>query len=418
MDLKLRTVGYELLYRSSDVRAAVFDDGSRATSNVLSNLLLEFGIERVVGELPAWVNFPEGYLVDDMPIPVPAPKLVVEVLEDVHPTADTLLRLHRLVDQGYLLALDDCVFSPEIVPLLQLAEYVKIDVRGLNPDEIARRVEPFRRYSVNLVAEKVEDLTIFEACKKLGFDRFQGYFMCRPETLVQRRLPANRLTLIQVLTEIHSTESRLDRIETLISQDVALSYRLMKALNSSLYALPARVESIRHALVMLGMNRLRNLLSLLILGGVADKPGELVRTALVRARTCETLARHDPQLSPEAGFTVGLFSVLDAMLDAPMSQIIRELPLSTEIAQAIGERKGYYGRLLRGVEAHERAEFDRAEEAGLDYSLLLPAWVDAIEWSNLIMVMATEKPAASRGRAPATAAKTTVRPRARRLEGR
>jgi EAL and modified HD-GYP domain-containing signal transduction protein len=415
-DSQLRTVGYELLYRSANVGAAVFDDGNRATSNVLANLLLEFGLDRVVGEVPAWVNFPESYLVEEMPIPIPATKLVVEVLEDVKATEDTLLRLEHLVDQGYLLALDDCVFNTDTARFLPLATYVKLDVRGLGREEIARQSEPFRKHPVKLVAEKVETMADFEICQKLGFDFYQGYFMCRPETLSKRRLPANRLTLVQVLAEIHSTDTRIDRIEALIEQDVALSYRLLRALNSAVYALPRKVESIRQALMMLGLNRLRNLISLLVLGGVAEKPGELVRTALVRARTCESLARLDPQLSPDAGFTVGLFSILDALLDTPMDRIVSELPLSPEIIEAISQRKGFYGRLLRGVEAHERGEFEGAEQQGIEYSRLLPVWFDAIAWADSIMALAAEQPPSPAGRAKASMAGSTLRPR--RIERR
>lgn len=396
VDQKLRTIGYELLYRSGEVNTATFEDSTRATSTVLANLLLEFGVDRVVGSLPAWVNFPQTYLVQEMPIPLPPNSLVIEVLEDVQPTAEVLTALKRLVDDGYQLALDDFEFRPELLPLVEMAQCIKVDVRQRDPTQLRQLVEQLGKFRVSLVAEQVETMAQFEHCMSAGFEWFQGYFMLRPEVLVQRAPSPNRLALIRLLGEIHAENTDLRRIESLVSLDVALSYRLLRCLNSSLYALPRSVESIQQALVMLGLTRLRNLVTLLVLGRVSDKPSEVLTTALTRARTLELVSRRNSRLNPEAGFAVGLLSVLDVLLDVPMNRIVEEIPLAEELKDALVRRHGEYGRLLRGMEAHERGDLRGVLEAGLDPVILVRAWIVAIDWVNSMQqVLAEGRPATS-----------------------
>jgi len=388
LDTDLKTVGYELLFRDGITNVARFDDGTRATSVVLANALAEFGLDNVVGNVPAWVNFPAQYLLDELPIPIAPRGLVIELLEDAEPSDELMQRLRELAKQGYRIALDDFRYRPEYHGLIETAHIVKVDVFGRSADEVASEVREFKRFRVQLLAEKVEQMTEYEAYRKMGFSLFQGYFVCRPELLHQKRTPANRVALIRLMSELFMADPNINRIREMVQQDVTLSYRLLKWLNSSLFALPHPVESIQQALVMLGINRLRNLVCLIVLARIDDRPGVLVETALMRARIGERVAPHFG-LAPEMMFTVGLFSILDALIGMPMAQILETMPLAPEVALAITAHEGTSGRVLAGIEAHERGDWQGVVDAGLDLEILSPAWVDAIVWVRSIRNMMT-----------------------------
>jgi EAL and modified HD-GYP domain-containing signal transduction protein len=388
LDNKLKTVGYELLFRGSETDRALFDDGTRATSTVLTNALSEFGLETVVGNLPAWVNFTAQYLTDELPIPIGPKSLVVELLEDAIPTDELIQRLKTLAKLGYRIALDDFTYRHDLKPLIEMAQVVKVDIRGRSLEEIANEAQSFRKFNVQLLAEKVERVSEYEACLKLGFTLFQGYFVCRPELMRQKRPPANRVALMRLMSELYATEPNINQIRQLVQQDVTLSYRLLKWLNSSLFALPHPVESIQHALVMLGINRLRNLVSLIVLARIDDRPSVLFETALMRGRIGERVAPHFG-VAPEMMFTVGLFSVLDALIGVPMEQVLENMPLAAEVAMAITQREGPCGRILAGIEAHENGDWPGVLRAGLDLSILTPAWVDALVWVRGVRSMMT-----------------------------
>lgn len=178
LNKQLKTVGYELLFRGIETDRALFDDGTRATSTVLTNALSEFGLETVVGNLPAWVNFTAQYLIDELPIPIGPRSLVVELLEDAVPSDELIQRLRTLTRQGYRIALDDFKYDDQLRPLLEVAQVVKVDIRGRTLEEVAQEAELFKKFSVELLAEKVERVSEYEACLKLGFNLFQGHFVC------------------------------------------------------------------------------------------------------------------------------------------------------------------------------------------------------------------------------------------------
>jgi EAL and modified HD-GYP domain-containing signal transduction protein len=388
LDKQLKTVGYELLFRGVETDRALFDDGTHATSTVLTNALAEFGLETVVGNLPAWVNFTSQYLTDELPIPIGPKNLVIELLEDAIATDELIQRLRTLTKQGYRIALDDFRYSESLVPLIKIAQVVKVDIRGRSLEEVAEEVAAFKKFDVQLLAEKVERVSEYEACLKLGFTLFQGHFVCRPELMRQKRPPANRVALIRLMSELYAADPNINQIRQLVQQDVTLSYRLLKWLNSSLFALPQPVESIQHALVLLGINRLRNLVSLIVLARIDDRPSVLFETALMRARIGERVAAHFG-VTPEMMFTVGLFSVLDALIGVPMDQVLENMPLAPEVALAITQREGPCGRLLAGIEAHENGDWPGVQRTGLDLSILTPAWVDALVWVRGVRSMMT-----------------------------
>lgn len=395
LDRQSITVGYELFYHGEPTADEPEATTDKAVGAMLSNVLLEFGIERVVGVLPVWVDFPRSYLLESLPIPIPPSRLVVGVRIDAAAPDTLTRRLAALVQQGYEIAIDDTEFGPQHAPLLALAEYVKLDARR-NDESLAAVVRFLEPYGVGLVAENVETTADFERCLKHGFQWFEGYFVCRPELLAQPRLPTNRGPLIRLLSELHREDVDLERIQELVGRDVTLSYQALRYLNSPIFALSRPVDSIRHAVVLLGVERLRNLVTLVAVGRISDKPSELLTTALVRARTCELLASLATPTAADSLFTVGLFSLLDALMGLPLDEILRRVPLKEELARALTHREGPAGKVLVAVEHHERGDWHGITQTGLSPVTVSVAWLEAVSWVNAVRSLTSTTPLKSR----------------------
>jgi EAL and modified HD-GYP domain-containing signal transduction protein len=232
-----------------------------------------------------------------------------------------------------------------------------------------------------LLAEKVETQEEFKFCKELGFDYFQGYFFCKPEIIRGQRTPANRLTILQLLARLQDPEVDMRELETLISRDVALSYKLLRLINSPFYGLPRKVDSLRQALSLLGTRFITTWVSLLILSGIDDKPHELVVTAMVRAKMCELLGKALGRASTETFFTAGLFSALEALMDSPMEEVLKALPLSDDLVGTLLRHEGMFGAALHCVLAYERGEWQEAICPGLDTAAITAAYLQAITWT-------------------------------------
>ena len=241
--------------------------------------------------------------------------------------------------------------------------------------------------TVRLLAEKVETQEEYEICKELGFDYFQGYFFCKPKIVTGQRAPANRITIINLLAKLQDSGVRIEELEELISQDLALSYRLLKYINSAAFALRREVDSIHHAIVMLGLNTIRSLANLMLMSNIDDKPQDLLVIAIVRARMCEELSLHVDKKMKDTYFTAGLFSVIDALMDSSMEDIVSQLPLSTELKDALLEQKGTVGEALKCCIAFERADWENVQFQNVDEQAIQKAYFDAVIWSNDAMAL-------------------------------
>jgi EAL and modified HD-GYP domain-containing signal transduction protein len=376
----LRLYAYELLYRGGDVDYADFPEGDRATSRVLLNTFTEFGLDRVVGGHLAFVNLTRGFIIGEYPLPLPRDRVVLEVLESVLLDTEVLEGLERLKRSGFRLALDDFVYRDDLVPLLEMADIVKIDVLGLEPAQIAENVDLFRSFGVELLAEKVETRRQFDTCVEAGFDLFQGYFLAKPNVVQGSSIPASRMNLMRLLAELHDPDCDFDRIQTIVGQDVSLSYKLLRHINTAAYGLPRRIDSIRETVTYLGVGTVRNLASLFLLSNAGDTPHELIVTSLQRARMCECLARIAGEGDPQPFFTVGLLSALDALVGLPMPTVLSKLPLAPELQAAILDGEGHLGEALRCTIAYERGEWGGVSCFGLSRGAIKSAFLDTVEW--------------------------------------
>lgn len=371
--------GFEVLFRRDRSAETCGCGGDQATAGVILRALTGLGIERITAGRLAFINVTERLLdVDGFELLLPPEIVVLEVLENIEPSARLVRRLQELRARGFRIALDDFEHRPGFDPLLDLADYVKVDVLALSEPELRRHAALKRACGASFVAEKVETYEDFRRCADLGFDLFQGWFFCKPETLDGRQVSANRITAIQIIARLHQADVSIDEVTRLVTLDPALSYCVMRVANSTLYSRPVEVESIREGVMRLGIAGLRRWVSVMLMAGLEDKPRELFTTALVRARMCEILAR-DRGADADAGFTVGLFSVLDAMFDRPLEEILAELPLSKNVREALLVRGGDAGSILCMVLDQEQGMW-----AAREPDLTRP-WLDALDWSRSML---------------------------------
>ena len=356
-----KVYGYELLFRSG--LSNYFDttfDGEQATSSVIANSFLLIGISKMTEGKKAFINFTEDMLLGEYPVLFPNEYTVVEVLENVAVTPEIVTACRNLVNQGYTLALDDFEYSPEMDPLLEIAQIVKFDMQAMSLEELQKDVDHVLKYDVRLLAEKVETVAEFEKAREMGFSLFQGYFFSKPNIVKGKDIPGSQLQYLQILKMIQDKNYDFDKIAELVAHDVSLSYKLLKYVNSAGMRRRVEIKSLQSAVAMVGELNLRKWLSLIMLSYLAaDKPEELLRLSIQRGAFCEQVGEQVSGLEfSRSCYTVGMFSLLDVLLDQPMEVILKEINLSEEITDSLlGMPAGSLANVLLLAKAYERGSW-------------------------------------------------------------
>jgi c-di-GMP phosphodiesterase len=379
----MSVMAYELLYRPSSTAAtARISDARQATLEVISSAALEIGLDRLSGGQPVHINFPRELLIDVPDLPLPPGQVVIEVLEDVRAEPQVVEGIRKLRARGHRIALDD--YSPQISDerLLEFADIVKLEISHMPAEELSRLVRTLKDRGLQLIAENVETPEQFEHCIALGFDGFQGYFLQHPQTFRAKRVPSSRLGTLRLVASLQNEQYSIDEVESLLSQNVSMSYHVLRCINSSYYNLPRKIGSIRQAIVILGIEHLRQLCTLLCLQGFDDRPPSLFVNAMTRARMCEQLGRLGGAKDAGPFFITGLFSLLNALVGMPTQKIVEELPLAPAVARALIAGEGELGKALQCTRAYERAAWDHVTYANLPASLIRAAYVDALFWAE------------------------------------
>ncbi len=384
-DRNLQVFAYELLHRSGQAHEASFEDGDEATAIVMSNAFVDLGLDVVTGGKPAFVNLTTQLLCDELAHLFSPDRIVVEVLEDVKASDEVVARVKTLKDAGYTVALDDFVFHEHLIPLIELADIIKIDIFELGLERVEEQLELLSPYSLKFLAEKVETHEEFHACKDMGFDFFQGYFLCRPQIVEASKQRQSGLGLLRLLACLNNPSTTAEDLEKVITKDAKLSYRLLSYMNSSAFALTGQVESIHHALILLGKKTVRTWANMVVLSSTKGKSTEILTTALMRARMCETMAKNLGQDCKGEFFTVGLFSVLDALLGMTMADIIKNLPLADTIVHALLKREGVMGSVLDVAIAYERSPQTDTSSSLMETAEIRKCYFDALAWVNQVM---------------------------------
>jgi c-di-GMP phosphodiesterase len=379
LDRDERIAGYELLFSASSGRAAA-NHAHDATARVLVQSVADLGLEQVAGDHPAHVKLTREVLVAVQPLPLP-PERVVIGLDGNHGADIALLSvLEVLRETGFTVALDGFRSGAAWEALFEHARVVKLDIREMKGDGLLRTLDFLRaREDLSLIARGVDTREDYDVCRALGFDAFQGLFFAQPALVEGRSGPTHRLGTLSTLVA-PGARVGFEQLERMISQDAGLAHKLVRLSNSAFIGVRHEISSVRQALMLLGTVAVRRWAMLLVLAGLNDRPHHLLGLGLMRARLCELLATGDAD--GERAFTVGLFSVIDALLGTPMDEILADLPFDARTADALARREGPEGGLLDAVLAYEHGHFEVCARRGLALADVGRAYREALAWTE------------------------------------
>jgi len=385
-DQSLNVVGYEVLFRGDRNESA-----QNMTAQVMVSTLLDLGLEKVGGHKLLYFNIDETFLLNSSELAhaLPADKIVLEILEDVPATPAVLAACAKLKELGYTLALDDVLSAEHAEAFIDYISIIKLDWPII--EDRAAVMKQLRKYNVKFLAEKIDSLEDAEEAKSLGIDYYQGYFYCRPDIVAGTKPPESKMSVLRAMQQA-MTASSIDDMSAIVKQDVSLSYRLLKYINSAAFGLRREVQSIEQALALLGLKNIRRWLTLLTMTSLAEnKPTELIRQALYRAHFLESLARQMGERDVDDDFLLGLFSILDALLDQTMEESLSEVALAEHVHNGLVNDKSEMGVKLGAIFALDRGDWDfirsfTEDGRRIQYSEILRMQSEAIEWSDQQMM--------------------------------
>ncbi|SDK31643.1 EAL and HDOD domain-containing protein [Halanaerobium congolense] len=381
LDKNLNIFSYELLFRGKDSESF---NGEQATAQVIMNTLESIGFTNLTEGQPAFINFTDELLKQGIP-DLLAPEMVyIEVLETVTVDQKLLSGLETYKEMGFKIVLDDFVFSEDLIPLIKLADYIKIDFIITKGAERKKIITICNQYNsdIQYIAEKVETYDEFFAAKDMGFDYFQGFFFTKPKIIKAKKTNSYALTFFKMIKELNKDEPKTKKIEEIIKSDLSMSYSLLRIINSAHYGYD--VKSIRQAIVLLGVEKLKKWSLLYFLKGLDNnKPDILFKTAVLRANFAESLTDYFGDNRGDNLFVLGLLSVIDAYLDRKLENILAEISLSNNLKEALIKREGQLGDLLLFIEAFEKLNLKEAEnyieKYSINYGMVFDNYSTALE---------------------------------------
>ncbi len=384
-----RLVAYELLYRNAEVHEACVTDGTQATASVIAHAS-ELGMEQVVGDQLAFVNVDTTGLMSDFIHFLPNDKVILEVLESVEPTPDVLRRVQELKQAGYKFALDDVACENEAVTALRpLMDVIKVDIKQIEPGQLPALTRSLRNPNQKLLAEKVETVEEFRECMDLGFEYFQGYYFARPVVLSGKKITPSQLSIMHLL-DLLNRDADQREVERSVKHDPLISLNLLRLVNTPSVGARFRINSVGHALIVLGRRQLQRWLQILLYVKGAEFDSPLLQMATTRGKTMELVMGHvrpSEKVAADVGFTVGIMSLMDALFSVRMGEILDSVNVLDEVRDALLHREGELGDALRLIELIERAQ-EGLELTGILHKLDLPPSAlyalqrEAYDWVN------------------------------------
>lgn len=383
-------VAFELLFRAAgEDDDAKLTDGAAATAAVISHVS-QLGMEQVVGEQLAFVNVDEVVLMSDFVRFLPAHKVILEILETVEPTPQLLARVAELKELGFTFAVDDVVeHSADLDKLVQLVDIIKVDIKGVAPNDLAQLATSLKRTGKKLLAEKVETIDEFRLCMELGFVYFQGYYFARPVILSGRRITPSEMGILRLL-ELVNSNADSEAIESAVKRDALISLNLLRLVNSRTVPGP-NIESVAQAVAHLGRRQLARWLQILLYtaaGARVELDSPLLQLATTRGKLLELMTlrvREGDTASADRAFTVGILSLAEALFSAPMAVILDHVDVADDVREALLEREGDFGTMLRIAELLEAAEGGRKlgnalKKIGLSVAEVREIELAAFDW--------------------------------------
>ncbi len=381
LDATLNTFGYEILFRGTDFDLSDKEGSTSATNQVITDTILEIGLNELVGPHLAFINFTTQNILEKTALHLPKDRVVIEVLESVQMDLQVINNLFELSTLGYTIALDDFVLTPEWLPLLEFVDIIKLDIMANSLEETQELIENLKPYKLKLLAEKVETHEEFQLLHAWGCELFQGYFFYKPNIVEGRRLSVGQTAALQLMATINKPDISFQEISAIISLDVGLTYKLLRYINSASLALTYKIDSLQHALTYLGLKEVKRWMNILILSAMSTKPDSVLQTLLVRAKMCELLAIEIKQDS-ETYFLVGLMSGLDTILDQSLDTALQQLSLSDTVTNAVLHKSGPAGEALQYALHYEQWKLNRPIFANICSRRIASIYIECIHWWN------------------------------------
>jgi len=365
LDSKQNLVAYELLFRSDQHNKVIVTNNSAASANVIIDTYGQIGIENVIGNRRGFIKVDTELLMHDAVFMLPKKHVVLEILRNVRITDEIIHRCAFLKQKGYQLALSNVVqLGEQFDRLLPLINVVKVNVNALEKNELIYLVKKLRRWPVLLLAEKVESQEVARYCITLNFQMLQGFYFAKPEIISGKRIDPSKLSLLKLLLLVVK-DSEVTEIENELKYQPGLSYNLLRMVNSAASGVPKTINSIKRAIMVLGRKQLQRWVQILLYAAKQKDAGAsdaLMQTAAVRGKLLEFIATvdrpHDKNHQDRA-FMVGVLSLLDTLLGVEMSELVETLSIQKDMSEALLTRRGYLGRQLELIEAHEKGEFEK-----------------------------------------------------------
>jgi len=380
-----RLVAYELLFRDGRVRNdACISDDTAATASVIAHAS-ELGMEQVVGDQMAFVNVDAVGLMSDFIRFLPPDKVILEILETVKATPELLERIHELKRAGFRFALDDVIAQTDDVAQLQpLCDVIKIDIHEMGLDQLPALARQFKNPRQKLLAEKVETMDEFQQCMDLGFEYFQGYYFARPMILSGKKISPSQRSVLHLLDLLNS-DAASEEIERSVKHDALITLNLLRLVNTPAVGARCRVNSVGHALMVLGRRQLRRWLQILLYvknGAVQEFTSPLLQLATTRGKTLELMMEHlrpGQRVNADIGFTVGVMSLMDTLFSMHMNEVLDSVHVLDEVRTALLYRAGDYGNMLGLIEQIEQGRDGQHLAQRLQALQLTPAELYAIQ---------------------------------------
>ncbi len=376
--------GTELLFRNDNGSTAFHVGENVATGEVLVNLCSSITSEVAHLQRPAFINVSADFLLSEAFLPVDARYIFIELVERIQVDEEVIRAVGAWKQRGFRFALDDFEFSADWLPLLKLADVVKVDVLDCDPEVIRRRKQSLRDYAGIWLAERVETEEEFEAYAAQGFDLFQGYFLSRPKLIRGKNIRPEQASAAEIL-RVTAGDGSFDELARVVERDPKLSIQILKLVNSPLYSLERPIESIREAIVFLGIGQLRKWALVLTLLATSGNTPEAHRIVLKRAKFCEFYAREIGAADADRAFMVGLLSGLDILLGVEPHHFISTIRLSEDMAKATLEYEGRLGKILKLAQNLERLSSTYPERLVNNKQAVLDVYHQSFFWTEEIL---------------------------------
>ena len=386
-----RLVAYELLFRdAASYNGAHVTDDAEATATVIAHAS-ELGMGQVVGDQMAFVNVDAVGLMSDFIRFLPNDKVILEILETVKATPEVLERVRELKQAGFKFALDDVIgHTEDVQKLTPLCDVIKVDIKDMKPGTLPALARVLKNPGQKLLAEKVETVEEFQQCMELGFEYFQGYYFARPVILSGKKISPSQMSVLHLLDLLDRDASNIE-IERTVKHDALITLNLLRLVNTPAVGARQRINSVGHALMVLGRRQLRRWLQILLYvknGGTQEFTSPLLQLATTRGKTMELMVEHrrpGQRVSADIGFTVGVMSLMDTLFSIHMRDVLESVNVLDDVRAALLHRAGDYGSMLSLIEHIERGRDGRVlaqmlHQLSLRPSELYAIQLSAIEW--------------------------------------